>query len=171
MYQQNVTAALSQFFLDCDQANWLFKKSSKTACLWCVFSLIFSMEPPQNFWIIWKPFEWAFQKCRHMLKKSNFWGTYALLKFVKQINKHTVQKGGGHQPTTINKQTAAARARNVAILASYWSISTNQKLRQVVIIKSSSRAITWARAAEGATQINKLLKIKTKQNSCSNVKK
>ena len=65
----------------------------------------------------------------------------------------------GHQPTTINKQTALSalllvkeegrhqptainKTNKHVLLLSYWSISTNQKLRQVDIFKSASRAIT-----------------------------
>ena len=77
------------------------------------------------------------------------------------INKQTVlsalllvKKEGRHQPTAINK------TNKHVLLLSYWSISTNQKLRLVDIFKSASRAITWARAVEGATHPKKFLETK-----------
>ena len=96
------------------------------SCLQGHFTWIFSMKTLPDLSCIWKPIKWAFQNWSYMPKKSIFWGSYALLKFVHDKRKLDCFHQGNTEIFVFHKQTL--REKRPRRRTVFWTIFSNNHM-------------------------------------------
>ena len=104
------------------------------SCLQGHFTWIFSMKTLPDLSCIWKPIKWAFQNWSYMPKKSIFWGSYALLKFVHDKRKLDCFHQGNTEIFVFHKQIL--KSHNFLKRWTFWTCRTSFE-------KLISRAFRW----------------------------